>query len=65
MELIRLDGRPVLRARQHGVLSRYCVTVAELEAVLAGARLTMADLVEVLPTAGERSSVDGGNTCSI
>jgi hypothetical protein len=48
VELIRLDGRPVLRARQFGVLGGYCTRIAELEALLAAARLTTADLVEVL-----------------
>jgi hypothetical protein len=48
VELIRLDGRPVLKAEQHGVIAAYCATVAELEAILAKARLTVADLAEVL-----------------
>ncbi|WP_285699741.1 transposase [Actinomadura sp. NBRC 104412] len=56
VELIRLDGRSILRARQHGVLRGYYATIAELEVVLAAAGLTMADLVEVLPTAARRSS---------
>ena len=50
VELIRLDGHAVFRARQHRVLIRYCRTVADLEDVLAAARLTAADLVEVLPS---------------
>ncbi len=56
MELIRLDGRSVLRARQYGVLGGYCATIADLEVLLAAARLTLDDLVEVLPTTAPRSS---------
>lgn len=49
VELILLDGRPRLRARQYGVLSDYCATIIELERLLLRAGLTMADLGEVLP----------------
>ncbi|WP_433465692.1 hypothetical protein [Spirillospora sp. CA-128828] len=50
VELIRLDGRPVLRARQHRCLVDYCASVPALELVLTRAGLTTADLVEVLRT---------------
>ncbi|QXJ24052.1 hypothetical protein AGRA3207_005303 [Actinomadura graeca] len=50
VELIRLDGRPTLRARRHLILIRYCFGVRDLETVLAAADLTTADLVRVLPT---------------
>ncbi|MFB4307007.1 hypothetical protein [Actinomadura sp. GTD37] len=48
VELIRLDGRTVFRARQHRMLVGYCANVRALEVVLARAGLTTADLVEVL-----------------
>ncbi|MBG6089798.1 hypothetical protein [Actinomadura viridis] len=51
VELIRLDGREVLRARQFGSLHAYCATVRELEVLLRRGGLTLADLIEVLPTA--------------
>lgn len=49
VEVISLNGRRMFRARQHNVLRGYCATIRELEAVLAAGRLSMADLVEVLP----------------
>jgi len=48
VELIRLDGRAVFRARQHRCLVDYCATVKALEVLLARAGLTTADLAEVL-----------------
>ncbi|TDB88368.1 hypothetical protein E1264_11850 [Actinomadura sp. KC216] len=52
VELIKLDGQPVLRARQHRCLVDYCASVLDLETVLARGGLTTADLVEVLRTRG-------------
>ncbi|MFC6080893.1 transposase [Sphaerisporangium aureirubrum] len=47
VELIRLNGRPVLRVRKHGYHLAYCRNVAEL-----ATHVDLADLVELimLPT---------------
>lgn len=47
VELIQLNGRPTLRARQYGMERGYCATVAELERLLARDGLTFGDLEEV------------------
>lgn len=53
VELIQLDNRHVFRVRQYQCLSAYCRTVREVEKVLEreGFGVTVADLVEMLPTA--------------
>ncbi|MFB4315827.1 hypothetical protein [Actinomadura sp. 21ATH] len=51
IELIDLDGVALLRVRYLRYLRGYCRTVHEVAALLEPAGLTMADLVEMLPTA--------------
>ncbi|HXA63010.1 MAG TPA: hypothetical protein VNW94_28015 [Streptosporangiaceae bacterium] len=47
MEEIVLDGRDCWRVRHYGALIGYCYSVPELEQVLGGRDVKLADLVEV------------------
>ncbi|REF00372.1 hypothetical protein DFJ69_5904 [Thermomonospora umbrina] len=44
MEAIRLDGQEVVRVRCHGILLGYCRTVADVEKILGGYGVELADL---------------------
>ena len=47
LEEIVLDGRDCWRVRHYGALIGYCYSVPELEQVLGGRDVKLADLVEV------------------
>lgn len=47
LEEIVLDGRECWRVRHQGALIGYCYSVPELERVLGGRDVKLADLVEV------------------